>query len=61
MKTLPDMLVRMYSMSVWDEKGRQFLPIFDYEWRDVMGYQRADEAITNNTQNWINDHPEENG
>ena len=59
MKTLGEMLERMYRLSVWDEKGRQFLPVFDYEWRDVTGYARAETAITTNTTMWLKDYPEQ--
>lgn len=59
MNGLSAMLIRMYSMSVWDNQGRQYLPVFDYEWRDIMGYTRADEAIITNTQAWVTDHTEE--
>lgn len=58
-RTLADMLTRMYELSVWDNKGRQYLPVFDYAWRDVMAYCRANTAIVANTTGWINDHPEQ--
>jgi hypothetical protein len=52
---LYDMLVRMYSLSVWDSTGKQYLPVFDYEWRYVSHYEVAKSAIETN---WNNYHSE---
>lgn len=55
MKTLQEMLERMYRLSVWTNEGKQYLPIFDYEWRDVTSYVPAEEAIIHNTTLWLNE------
>ncbi len=52
---LPAMLERMYALSVWNSEGKQFLPTFDYEWRDVTNYLPAEEAIMHNTNLWFQD------
>lgn len=51
-----DMLTYMYSISVWDNEGRQYLPVFDYEWKQVTNYAPAREAISTNTNSWFQDH-----
>ena len=54
--SLPAMLERMYKLSVWTGEGKQYLPVFDYEWRDITNYLPAKEAITHNTLLWFHDH-----
>lgn len=58
MKTLGQMLEAMYRLAVWDNKGRQYLPVWDYEWRDVENYMPAEEAIVHNVTLWLNDEKE---
>jgi hypothetical protein len=53
------MLARMYRLSVWDAAGKQFLPVFAYDWDHVMAYCHAETAIIANTTGWISDHPEQ--
>lgn len=55
MKALHEMLETMYRLAVWDSEGRQYLPVWDYEWRHVTNYVPAEEAIKTNLRNWIND------
>ena len=58
MDTLHDMLETMYRLSVWDSKGRQYLPVWDYEWQDVTTYIPAEDAIRTNVTAWLRDHVE---
>lgn len=55
MKTLDEMLVRMYALAVWDHAGRQYLPVFDYAWKDVAAYMPAEDAIRTNCDAWQQD------
>ncbi len=50
---LHEMLIRMYSLSVWDREGRQYMPVFDYGWQHVSHYERARQAIETNWNNWL--------
>ena len=42
-------LNQMYKMAVWDNKGRQYLPIYG-RYGDIIRYGHATEAI----DNWLN-------
>ena len=55
MPKLYDMLTRMYSLSVWDAVGRQYLPVFDYDWRNVSHYECAKTAIQTNWDNYFSE------
>ncbi len=55
MHTIHTMLIRMFHLAVWDNAGRQYLPVFDYD-GSVMVYARAYEAIKTNTNEWTQEH-----
>ncbi len=39
-----DRLIQMYRMSVWDSKGRQYLPVYGYDGQ-ITNYAPAREAL----------------
>jgi hypothetical protein len=43
----------MHSLAVWDNKGHQYLPIFDRNWEHVEMYAPALEAEEININNWL--------
>lgn len=53
---LHDVMIRMYRLSVWDANGKQYLPVFDYEWRDATTYMPAEQAIMTNSLAWFQDN-----
>ncbi len=57
MKFIHEMLIRMYTLAVWDNKGKLYLPIFDSTWDHVIEYRRGPTAIKHNSSLWIQDHP----
>jgi len=46
----------MYSLSVWDRLGRQYLPVFDYGWQHVSHYDFAEAAIKTNWENYFSEN-----
>ena len=56
MKTLHEMLIRMFKMAVWDNQGRQYLPVFNFDWKHVLHYAPAEDASGQNTTRWIYSH-----
>lgn len=38
-------LLQMYRMAVWDNAGRMYLPVWDYENKEITNYARANEAL----------------
>lgn len=49
--SLHAMLMRMHAMPVWDNAGRQYYPVFDYDWKNVSHYALAEDAATVNILN----------
>ncbi len=41
---LMERMVQMYRMSVWDHKGRMYMPVYDYGGQ-ICAYMRAEEAL----------------
>lgn len=50
--SLGGMLLRMHGMPVWDRQGRQYYPVFDYDWKNISHYARAEEASALNIENF---------
>lgn len=46
-----EFLNKMYKMAVWDNEGRQYLPVQDYDGQ-ISHYARATEAI----EVWLHDN-----
>ncbi len=45
-------LTKMFAMAVWDNQGRQYLPVWGYD-RKISNYARAHEAIEIFNRTWL--------